>query len=102
MLVIGLRFVVFVFVGGVVMVVMEEAAVVFVHVRAVGVTGEILLLVQADGVLGLVEDGLVTGGGGAGGGGVGVLLAGELVGGGLGGGLLRVRDGVAVREGGQS
>ena len=97
MLVIGLGLVVFVFVVRV-MVVMEEAAVVFVHVGPVGVTGEALLL-HADGVLGLVEEGLVAGGGrGAGRRGMGVLLARDLVGGGLGGGLLGVRDGVAGRK----
>jgi hypothetical protein len=69
----------------------------------VGVAGGVLLLVHADGVLGLVEDRLV--GGGAGGGGVAgagragvvVLDAGDLVGGGLGGRLVGVGQDVTVR-----
>jgi hypothetical protein len=82
----------------------------FVLLR-VGVAGGVLLLVHADGVLGLVEKGLV-GGAGAGGGagadgagvaggagraGVVVLDAGDLVGGGLGGGLVGVGEDVTVR-----
>jgi len=73
----------------------------------VGMAGGTLLLVHADGVLGLVEEGLVggtggTGGGaggagaGAGGAGVVVLDAGDFVGGGLGGGLVGVGEDVAV------
>lgn len=95
----------------VVMVVVEvEHAVVFlgivvVVVFGVGVAGGVLLLVHADGVLGLVEDGLVGrgGAGGSAGGGVArgrgvvVLDAGHLVGSGLGGGLVGVRHHVAVR-----
>jgi hypothetical protein len=82
----------------------------FVLLR-VGVAGGVLLLVHADGVLGLVEEGLVRGaggggvaGGGAGGAGAGagragvvVLDAGDLVGGGLGGGLVGVGEDVTVR-----
>jgi len=73
----------------------------------VGVAGGVLLLVHADGVLGLVEDGLVgaAGGGragvvagGAGRAGVVVLDAGDLVGGGLGGGLVGVRHHVTGRR----
>ena len=77
----------------------------------VGMAGGTLLLVHADGVLGLVEEGLVggTGGGGVAGGGAGgagagaggagvvVLDAGDLVGGGLGGGLVGVGEDVTVR-----
>ena len=74
----------------------------FVLLR-VGVAGGVLLLVHADGVLGLVEDRLV--GGGAGGGGVAgagragvvVLDAGDLVCGGLGGRLVGVGQDVTVR-----
>ena len=79
----------------------------FVLLR-VGVAGGVLLLVHADGVLGLVEDGLVggagSGGGVAGGAGAGargagvvVLDAGDLVGGGLGGRLVGVGENVTVR-----
>ena len=50
---------------------------------------EVLLLVEADGVLGLVKQAVV---GGA------VLLAGSLVGERLAGGLLAVRDDVTVKE----
>lgn len=87
----------------VVFVVVVEPVAVFMMlvVVLVGVTREVLLLVQADGVLGLVKQRLVGSAGGAGGRGVGVLLAGELVGGGLGGGLLGVGDHVAVEEEGQ-
>jgi hypothetical protein len=74
----------------------------------VGMAGGTLLLVHADGVLGLVEEGLVggTGGGGVAGGGAGggagragvvVLDAGDLVGGGLGGRLVGVGEDVTVR-----
>jgi hypothetical protein len=75
----------------------------FVLLR-VGVAGGVLLLVQADGVLGLVEDRLVGGSGaggagvagGAGRAGVVVLDAGDLVGGGLGGRLVGVGEDVTV------
>jgi len=76
----------------------------------VGVAGGVLLLVHADGVLGLVEEGLVgSGGAGAGAGGAGgvaggtrragvvVLDAGDLVGGGLGGRLVGVGHHITVR-----
>ena len=77
----------------------------FVLLR-VGVAGGVLLLVHADGMLGLVEDGLVGGAGGgragvvagAGRAGVVVLDAGDLVRGGLGGGLVGVREDVTVEE----
>jgi hypothetical protein len=81
---------------------------------SVGVAGGVLLLVHADGVLGLVEDGLVGGAGGgdvagasggaggagayAGRAGVVVLDAGDLVGGRLGGGLVGVGEDVTVEE----
>ena len=75
----------------------------FVLLR-VGVAGGVLLLVHADGVLGLVEEGLVGGAGaggagvagGAGRAGVVVLDAGDPVGGGLGGGLVGVGEDVTV------
>ena len=78
----------------------EEAVVVSVLVVLVGVTGEVLLLVRTDQVLGLVKQRLVGGAGGSGTG-VGVLLARDLVGGGLGGGLVGVGDDVTVRRVGQ-
>jgi hypothetical protein len=87
----------------VVMVMMvREEAVAFV-VLVFGVTRVVLLLVQADGVLGLVKQRLVGGAGvGAGGGrGVGLLLARELVGGGLSGRLVGVGDHITVRDDGQ-
>lgn len=84
----------------VVMMVREEAVVVFVLVVLVGVTREVLLLVRTDQVLGLVKQRLVGGAGGSGTG-VGVLLARDLVGGGLGGGLVGVGDDVTVRRVGQ-
>jgi hypothetical protein len=89
---------------------------IFVRVRfgSVGMAGGVLLLVHADGVLGLVEEGLVSGAGGGGvadsgagaagagaagaSAGVVVLDAGDLVGGGLGGGLVGVREDVTVEE----
>lgn len=58
--------------------------VVVLVLRVVGMVF-VLLLLDADRVLGLVEEGLVR---------VGILLAGDLVRGGLGGGLLGVGDGV--------
>lgn len=72
------------------MVEVEEAGVVVVLVLMVRVVGMVLVLlfVHADGVLGLVEQGLVVLGG--------VLLTRDLVGGGLGGRLVGVRDGVTV------
>jgi hypothetical protein len=85
----------------VVMMVREEAVVFMVLiVMLVGVTREVLLLVRANEVLGLVDHRLVGGAGGASGGAgrVGILLAGDLVGGRLSGRLVRVRDDVAVRE----
>jgi len=81
----------------VVVMVREEAVMVFVLVVLVGVTREVLLLVRTDQVLGLVKQRLVGGAGGSGTG-VGVLLARDLVGGGLGGGLVRVGDDVTVRR----
>lgn len=85
-----------------VMMVREEVVVVLVLVVLVGVTREVLLLlnINTDQVLGLVKQRLVGGAGGVGTG-VGVLLARELVGGGLGGGLVGVGDGVTVRKEGQ-
>ena len=84
----------------VVMIVREEAVVVFVLVVLVGVTREVLLLVRTDQVLGLVKQRLVGGAGGSGTG-VGVLLARDLVGGGLGGRLVGVGDDVTMRRVGQ-
>lgn len=84
----------------VVMMVREEAVVVFVLVVLVGVTREVLLLVRTDQVLGLVKQRLVGGAGGSGSG-VGVLLARDLVGGGLGGGLVGVGNDVTMRRVGQ-
>jgi hypothetical protein len=76
-------------------------------VLRVGVAGGVLLLVQADGVLGLVEERLIGGASGAGGagGGAGVagragvvfLDAGDFVGCGLGGRLVGVGEDVTVR-----
>ena len=82
-----------------VMMVREEVVVVLVLVVLVGVTREILLLlnINTDQVLGLVKQRLVGGAGGVGTG-VGVLLARELVGGGLGGGLVGVGDHVTVKR----
>jgi hypothetical protein len=88
----------------VVMMVRREEVVMLVVPGVVGVTREVLLLVvQADGVLGLVKQRLVSGAGGSAGGGrgVGVLLTGELVGGGLSGRLLGVRKHVTVMDNGQ-
>jgi hypothetical protein len=88
----------------VVMVMMvREEAVVFVVLVVLGVTRVVLLLVHADGVLGLVKQRLVggAGGGAVGGRGVGLLLARELVGGGLGSRLVGVGDHVTVRDDGQ-
>ena len=75
-----------------VMMEVQEAGVFVVLMLMVRVVGMVLalLLVHADGVLGLVEQGLVVL--------VDVLLTGDLVGGGLRGRLVGVRDSVAARR----